>query len=238
MRRLSGSLAAVALCGIARVAAAQSGTDIVERCQDIEDADARIACLEAAVLGLAGDASAADEAVNSAAPAEVPSASERAVETSSAPDQAAEAPTVIEPPGQTSVPVVPAGLDEVAEGRPDEPTSPKAIVPGEPDSGPTGNVTGIGAEQVESANRTREEHLESLAEAYGLGVERFETVGYRQLQIYLDNGQIWRQIRGDWQEIRVTTERNPVVDIVESSIGGYRMHLTGIDRIIRVRRVR
>jgi hypothetical protein len=96
----------------------------------------------------------------------------------------------------------------------------------------------IGAEQVDARTQTRQERLESLEEAKGLKVEEFETVGYQQLQVRLENGQIWRQIRGDVQRIRVDVSRNPTVDIAESSLGGYRMYLTGINRIVRVRRVR
>ena len=77
-----------------------------------------------------------------------------------------------------------------------------------------------------------------LEAARGLEVEKFERVGYRQLQVRLQNGQIWRQIRGDDQEIRVTVERNPTVDITESSLGGFRLRLNEIRRTIRVRRIR
>ena len=40
------------------------------------------------------------------------------------------------------------------------------------------------------------------------------------------------------QEIRVTVERNPTVDITESALGGYKLRLNEIRRTIRVQRIR
>ena len=127
-------------------------------------------------------------------------------------------------------PAAPVARPDPAEGHDDMDVAP----PG-PDAA---GASAIGVEQVEAGTMTREERKASLAEARGLAVEKFERVGYRQLQIRLANGQIWRQIRGDDQEIRVTVERNPTVDIVESSLGGFRLRLNEIRRTIRVRRIR
>lgn len=103
---------------------------------------------------------------------------------------------------------------------------------------PQSDAATIGAAQVEALTRTRDEHIDSLEAARGLEVEKFAKVGYRQLEVHLKNGQVWRQIRGDVQDIRVSTSRNPTVDIMESSLGGYRLSLNEIQRTIRVRRIR
>ena len=104
--------------------------------------------------------------------------------------------------------------------------------------GPQADAATIGAAQVEALTRTRDEPIDSLEAARGLEVEKFARVGYRQLEVRLRNGQVWRQIRGDVQDIRVSTSRNPTVDIMESSLGGYRLSLNEIQRTIRVRRIR
>ena len=104
--------------------------------------------------------------------------------------------------------------------------------------GPQSDVATIGAAQVEALTRTRDEPIDRLEAARGLEVEKFAKVGYRQLEVHLKNGQVWRQIRGDVQDIRVSTSRNPTVDIMESSLGGYRLSLNEIQRTIRVRRIR
>ena len=104
--------------------------------------------------------------------------------------------------------------------------------------GPQADAATIGAAQVEALTRTRDEHIDSLEAARGLAVEKFARVGYRQLEVRLRNGQVWRQIRGDVQDIRVSTSRNPTVDIMESPLGGYRLSLNEIQRAIRVRRIR
>ena len=104
--------------------------------------------------------------------------------------------------------------------------------------GPRSDAATLGAAQVEALTRTRDEHIDSLEAARGLEVEKFAKVGYRQLEVHLKNGQVWRQIRGDVQDLRVSTSRNPTVDIMESALGGYRLSLNEIQRTIRVRRIR
>ena len=91
---------------------------------------------------------------------------------------------------------------------------------------------------MDARTETREERQARLSEARGLNVAEFEYVGYRKLQVRLENGQIWRQIKGDVQEIRISTDRNPTVDITESSLGGYKLRLNEIKRTIRVQRIR
>ena len=54
----------------------------------------------------------------------------------------------------------------------------------------------------------------------------------------LENGQVWRQIKGDTQQVRVDLERNQTVDIEESSLGGYKLRLNEMRRTIRVERVK
>ena len=108
------------------------------------------------------------------------------------------------------------------------------------DAAESGNETvrGIGAAQVVARNRTREEVLEDLEEARNLRVAAYDTVPYRKLLVRLENGQVWRQIRGDTQEFRVDMRRNQTVDISESTLGGYRMRLNEMRRTIRVERVK
>ena len=108
----------------------------------------------------------------------------------------------------------------------------------EPAAAPLSAATDdIGAEQVAARNRTAEQAAMALESAGDLAVERYETVGYQKLQVRLVNGQVWRQIPGDAQQIRVSVGRSPTVSISESALGGYRLRLDGIGRTIRVRRV-
>lgn len=97
---------------------------------------------------------------------------------------------------------------------------------------------GIGAEQVIARNESQEERIEKLEKAYGLPVARYDTVPYKKLQITLENGQVWRQISGDTQIIRVDLRRNQTVDIEESSLSGYKLRLNEMRRIVRVERVK
>lgn len=97
---------------------------------------------------------------------------------------------------------------------------------------------GIGAEQVIARNQTQEEILADLQQAQGLRVKSYAQVPYQRTEVTLENGQVWRQIKGDTQVLRVDLKRNQTVDIDESSLGGYRLRLNEMRRTIRVQRVR
>ena len=96
---------------------------------------------------------------------------------------------------------------------------------------------GIGASQVLARTQTKEEKLESLEKAAGLVVASYDTVPYEKLMVTLENGQVWRQINGDTQKIRVDLKRNQTVNIEESSLSGYKLRLNEMRRTIRVERV-
>lgn len=96
----------------------------------------------------------------------------------------------------------------------------------------------IGAEQVRARNETSAEIAARLASVTGIKVVVYTEVPYRRLQVELDNGQIWRQISGDTQHIRVDLQRNQTVDIEESPISGYRLRLNEMRRTIRVERIK
>ncbi len=117
----------------------------------------------------------------------------------------------------------------------------------EPDAGPAADAVepvpnaapvGIGADQVIARDQTREDMIEQLEEARGLLVASYDQVPYERLVVTLENGQVWRQIKGDTQRIRVDLKRNQTVDITESSISGYKLRLNEMRRTIRVERVK
>ena len=221
----------------------------IERCRETASDAERIACLEAAIRELAGGSDAAAPVAESEADVVVDSGSSRsATETEAVPPDpssvieaqasvaeervsasvlktAADAPTAVEPAAPQ------ADIEKAGQSTQVEVTEPAA-------EAPLPAVDEIGQQQVEARARSREEQLAGLEEVRGQKVARFEYVGYRKLQVRLENGQIWRQIRGDVQEIRVNVERNPTVDITESALGGYRLRLNEIRRTIRVRRIR
>ena len=97
---------------------------------------------------------------------------------------------------------------------------------------------GIGAEQVIAKTQTREELRENLKAAGGLQVASYDQVPYERLLVILENGQVWRQIKGDTQKIRVDLKRNQTVDITESSLGGYKLQLNEMRRTVRVERIK
>jgi hypothetical protein len=114
---------------------------------------------------------------------------------------------------------------------------PQATVEDATDKAPEAPV-GIGAEQVVARAQSDEERIENLEKAEGLAVASYATVPYEKLQVTLQNGQVWRQIIGDTQKIRVSLTRNQTVDIEESSLSGYKLRLNEMRRTVRVERIR
>jgi hypothetical protein len=98
--------------------------------------------------------------------------------------------------------------------------------------------TGIGADQVIARQQTAEERREELEVERGLAVASYGYVPYRRLVVTLENGQVWRQIKGDNQYFRIDLGRNQTADITEASMGGYTLRLNEIRRTIRVERVK
>ncbi len=96
----------------------------------------------------------------------------------------------------------------------------------------------IGESQVIARTQSKEEMIESLEKAEGLRVASYATVPYKRLQVTLENGQIWQQITGDTQNIRVDLKRNQTVDITESYLSGYKLQLNEMRRTVRVERIK
>ena len=96
----------------------------------------------------------------------------------------------------------------------------------------------IGAEQVRARTATQEEREAALERATSQRVAEYDMVPFERLVVTLENGQVWRQIKGDVQRIRVNLRKNQTVDINESSFGGYQLRLNEMRRTIRVERIR
>lgn len=106
-----------------------------------------------------------------------------------------------------------------------------------PESAET-SPTGIGAEQVIANNQARAVQKEARQQAQGMVIAKYEWVPYERLVVTFENGQVWRQIKGDTRRVRTSLERNQTADITESGFGGYMLRLNEIRRTIRVERVR
>ena len=120
-----------------------------------------------------------------------------------------------------------------AEPAPEQPPEAATIVevaPTEPEG------ADLGSEQV-TARRTRPGE-EEPAPRLQAGVASAEIVPFQRLQVTLDNGHVWRQIRGDTQRINERRAAEQTVEIWESNLGGYRMRMNEMARTIRVERVR
>lgn len=215
-----------AACTVVLLAAAAASADpaAIERCRLEADAAARIACLETALGG--DDAAPAEQAEPRPAPPDaVPPAPPEPLMQDLPPVTPETRPQVEVPLGEPDA-AGEAGKDESAAAT-------ASARPEQPAAGSAASGAEIGAEQVKSANQREAE----LQRASGLRVARYKQVPFRRLEVHLENGQVWRQINGDTQEVRASMRKNQTVDIEESSLGGYKLRLNEMQRTIRVRRV-
>lgn len=197
------------LAALIACATAMAERDPVAACREAATDAARIACLENALRRH-------DDAGETAA--EAPPAA---------------GPAVPEAPGPAT-----DGMAEPTASQDPQPRAAEAPEAAAAETTPAPGADEIGAGQVRARNESREERAARLESASGLRVASYRTVPYRRLQVELENGQIWRQVKGDTQRIRVDLERNQTVDIAETGLGGYKLRLNEIRRTIAVERVR
>lgn len=97
----------------------------------------------------------------------------------------------------------------------------------------------LGSEQVAARTATRE--TTSVAnDRQAFSVVSTRTVPYEKLEVTLANGQVWRQIKGDTQKIRIPRKYRSSLDVEiwRGPVSGYKMRLTDLKRTIRVERLR
>lgn len=124
----------------------------------------------------------------------------------------------------------------IAETVATEPPAEASVSEQAPNS--TKKTIDIGAEQVIARQQSQAERLAALDNVTGLKVLEYKPLAHERLQVTLENGQVWRQIRGDTQKVNPTLKKNQTVDISESSLGGYKLRLNELQRTIRVQRIR
>jgi hypothetical protein len=191
---------------------------VIDDCRKTSSDAARIACLEAALLGPDDDNATPDPA----AQIDPPSLTLDAGPADTTLDEMT--PT----PSGTETPISPAA--SASPPRSDSQQAAPAKAAAHPD--------GIGAEQVVIRNQSRDGARRQFKEVRGLRVASYDTVSLERLVVRLENGQVWRQIKGDTQRIRVDLKRNQTVDISEASVSGYKLRFNEIRRTIRVERIR
>ena len=98
----------------------------------------------------------------------------------------------------------------------------------------------LGAEQVAARTASRQTAPKPQADKQAFSVRSTRTVPYEKLEVSLANGQVWRQIKGDSQKIRIPRKyrENLNVEIWSAPVSGYKMRLTELNRTIRVERLR
>lgn len=191
-------------------AGAQDADDAIAACARISSTGDRILCLETALRSQP-----APEAEPVAALPEVDDEVLTNMDVSTAAAEIA-APT-------------PEMSKEISSASKEETASVAEVVVSKPD---------IGSEQVAARTMTSEERRAALASATNQRVAQYSMVPYERLVVKLENGQTWRQIKGDVQRIRVNLKKNQTVDITESRLGGYQLRLNEMRRTIRVERIK
>jgi len=98
----------------------------------------------------------------------------------------------------------------------------------------------LGAEQVAARTPMPRDTQSPDLERQQFAVVSTRTVPYEKLEISLANGQVWRQIKGDNQKIRIPRKHRDdlTVEIWRAPVSGYKLRLTELRRTIRVERLR
>lgn len=219
--------------------------DVIAACARIAAVGDRILCLENAVRGMSDETASAptsetpgaDNAGNAAQVAVDREAEPEPQETGGDPVTGAE----VETAASTVADYEPAASPETATEVTTATTSAVTSAPtikAEVVSDSATEDDEIGAEQVRARAMSQEERLAALDSAENLRVASYSKVPFEKLVVELENGQVWRQIKGDVQKIRVNLRRNQTVSISESRFGGYQLRLNEIQRTIRVQRIR
>jgi hypothetical protein len=97
----------------------------------------------------------------------------------------------------------------------------------------------LGAEQVRARAPVRQAEIRE-ATRQSFTVSSTRTVPYEKLEITLANGQVWRQIKGDSQKVRIPRKHrnNLTAEIWNAPISGYKLRLAELKRTIRVERLK
>lgn len=198
------------------LATASEAEDAIAACARISSTGDRILCLENALRSRSTDA-------------------ETALAAEARPEHEVVPAPVTEEQAAAEVAAPVAMIDDVQDDDVRETAEPAVVAA---DDRQDSAVAGIGAEQVEARSQSREEMLADLESVSGLKVASYTTVPYDRLVVELENGQVWRQIKGDIQQIRASLSRNQTVDISESQFGGYQLRLNEMRRTVRVERIR
>lgn len=98
----------------------------------------------------------------------------------------------------------------------------------------------LGSEQVAARTATKQSTPTPEAIKQQFSVSSTRKVPYEKLEVSLANGQVWRQIKGDNQKIRVPRKYRDglTAEIWSAPVSGYKMRLTELKRTIRVERLK
>ena len=210
-------LVVAAVAAASQPACAQTDRDAVERCRALPTDAERFACLEEYVLGDddLGDDDAAQASVDASRETSVD-----AIETPAVENAPAERRRLLRLP---SIPFTGGGAE-----RNDAPVVRSAT--GSPEA------VSLGEEQV--AERNGDDTPRAEETRYAARVVNVEESFFGGLQVELESGQVWRQLRDDGMRIAIL-DSNPIEDVElwRSNYGGYRMRLVDQRRTIRVERI-
>ena len=97
--------------------------------------------------------------------------------------------------------------------------------------------SGIGSEQVALKGEALEQQRQEYFSAEQSRVIDFAFTQSKQLILILNNGQVWKQRKGDLNTVNLKSGDEPIVSIKRGAVSGYRMHFPQYSRTIGVSRI-
>jgi hypothetical protein len=93
----------------------------------------------------------------------------------------------------------------------------------------------FGKERTPQAQATRErEEIEGIT----AGVTEVAYNPFGQFVVFLDNGQIWKQLQGDADRARFPTSKDTKVTISRGALGSYNLTINGSSKLYKVTRIK
>jgi len=214
--RIQRTLLCCAMAGILSEPALANNEDVIARCAAIAVVGDRILCLEDALR-------------------QAPPAPETMPEVVAAP--VASPPEVVSP---VTVGVVDVVSDAVTATAPPVVESVEREVASDVQHADKVAATIIEPKELGAEQVSPGEDVGRNADRISARIVSFDVVGVGSLRFWLDNGQVWRQIGNDDQNIRrkIRKMEDIPVEMWQSRTGGYRMRIVSIDRTVRVKRLK
>jgi hypothetical protein len=215
-------------------AAADSIQDIVQ-CSQVVSNEGRLACYDAAAATLKNIAPAAPTTPSTAAePAILQAAPPTAAAQVAAPASVAPAP----PAKARGFRIPTFGLFGSKKKEPAREAAPVQAPASEAVQAPVSSAASTSEFGADRLPKPTQADGTTRPQSIRAGITEYSYTPYDRIIVFLDNGQVWRQIDGDTTVLRLRKGGSYTAKIEKGFIGSYNLTVDGINKMVKVTRVK